>query len=77
MLKISTVSYQEKSMDNYNNNGYDNGYNNNDNRVTICYSANYEKALKNGINNIKDIKIVEKCYGLQNFSCNIYRTYAS
>ena len=32
MLKISTVSYQEKSMDNYNNNGYDNGYNNNDNR---------------------------------------------
>ena len=29
MLKISTVSYQEKSMDNYNNNGYDNGYNNN------------------------------------------------
>ena len=32
MLKISTVSYQEKSMDNYNNNGYGNGYNNNDNR---------------------------------------------
>ena len=55
-------------MLNYENIRLTRDYNNNDNRVTICYSANYEKALKNGINNIKDIKIVEKCYGLQNFS---------
>ena len=39
MLKISTVSYQEKSMDNYNNNGYDNGYNNNDNRNNIIITT--------------------------------------
>lgn len=56
------------AMLNYENIRLTRDYNNNDNRVTICYSANYEKALKNGINNIKDIKIVEKCYGLQNFS---------
>ena len=48
MLKISTVSYQEKSMDNYNNNGYDNGYNNNDNR-----NNNHNNNNNNNNNNKK------------------------
>ena len=47
MLKISTVSYQEKSMDNYNNNGYDNGYNNNDNRNNNHNNNNNNKKPKN------------------------------
>ena len=47
MLKISTVSYQEKSMDNYNNNGYDNGYNNNDNRNNNRNNNNNNKKPKN------------------------------
>lgn len=47
MLKISTVSYQEKSMDNYNNNGYDNGYNNNDNCNNNRNNNNNNKKPKN------------------------------
>lgn len=61
---LSYIGAQDMMFE-FENSRLEKDYFNTENRLTICEQANYSRALKNGEENLKDIKILEeKCSSL-------------